>query len=748
MKHTPAGLVRLLIAVPLLLVFGEALCAQSSDINLNEYYRFPVSLSASYQPLAGTGSKALADFTIQEIAGELRFTLPAAPVLQPFIRLGVMDYAFVGDAEETNQDWSHRHLFTGPGFGYSSRLNGDFEMGAEVFAALSQSFFDKLEGPGINDTMGQLNVIGGASARLALNPSYGVSVSVVPSVRYTLGLGPLDSFDGLTFGVGFGVSYRFGEDPDSAQAVIRSLQFSGTVLPPAFAAMQSYYTKEPVGVVTITNGEKYPLRNLEISFMQAGFMDSPTPVFSLPELAPGASADVPVLAGFNNQVFLTQGVTPLNGELIANYSVGSRHVEQRQSVTYELHDKNALTWDDDRKAAAFITPQDSAIKNYASFIRQSAKDDINPYLSSNLQFAMQLYSALANLGIIYQVDPVQPFTSMQEEVMVVDSISLPRETLVRKTGDCDDLTVLFASILQTVGIESALVTTPGHIYCAFDTGVAAADYSTVHPVREMSIVLDGTLWVPVEITLIGRGSFMEAWETGSREYRNYETAVEKRGFYPVAAARNIYRPVVLRETDLGLQYGAGDPVRQAFNEEMKRLAEQILKPYREKAERAGNPKAWNSFGVMAAKLGFISQARDGFNKALRLDRNFVGSKINLGSLAYLEKDYAEAVRAFEDARSLLESRQAAQSLRTSVTLNLSKAYYALEIYEKAEALYREAYALDPEASNKMSYLASSGNPAPSGESYGSLDAGTPKAGNRAAEATGDTPILFVDQELP
>ncbi len=39
--------------------------------------------------------------------------------------------------------------------------------------------------------------------------------------------------------------------------------------------------------------------------------------------------------------------------------------------------------------------------------------------------------------------------------MVVDTVSLARDTLHRTTGDCDDLTVLFCTILEAAGKETA-----------------------------------------------------------------------------------------------------------------------------------------------------------------------------------------------------------------------------------------------------------------------------------------------------
>ena len=240
--------------------------------------------------------------------------------------------------------------------------------------------------------------------------------------------------------------------------------------------MQSYYAKNPVGKVSITNTEKHPIEDVNIFFYQAGYMDSPTPAGIIESIGSMETVTVPLLASFNREVFSVEGITPLTGEIIATYTSSGKPSEQRQPVSYDLYDKTSMTWDDDSKIAAFITPADSALRNYTSFIRQACKDSTVNLYNNQLQFSIQLFHALSELGIIYQVDPTLPFTEVQGNSMVVDSISLPRNTLKRITGDCDDLTVLFCSLLETVGIETGFITVPGHIYAVFNTKEKASAY--------------------------------------------------------------------------------------------------------------------------------------------------------------------------------------------------------------------------------------------------------------------------------
>ncbi len=243
--------------------------------------------------------------------------------------------------------------------------------------------------------------------------------------------------------------------------------------------MQSHYVSNPIATTPLTNAESTPIKDVEVSFYQEGFMDNPTPAVSIAELGPGKTLEVKLLAAFNSQVFSTEGVTPLNGEIRASYVVRNRPATQAFPVTYDLHDKTAITWDDDRKAAAFITLADSALRNFASYVRQAAKDSVLSGLSEPLQVAMQIYCALKELGIIYHADPASPFGSVQADARIVDSVSLPRDTLRRGTGDCDDLTVAFAAVLETVGVETGYITTPGHIYPMVNTKVASRDYAAV-----------------------------------------------------------------------------------------------------------------------------------------------------------------------------------------------------------------------------------------------------------------------------
>jgi tetratricopeptide (TPR) repeat protein len=443
----------------------------------------------------------------------------------------------------------------------------------------------------------------------------------------------------------------------------------------------------------------------------------------------GQTIEVDLFASFNDAVFSKNGVTPLTGEVKVDYLWRNRPVNQVASVSYDLHDKTALTWDDDRKVGAFITYADSALRNYASAIRQYTKDDIVPSFSDSLQAAMQIYYGLAELGIIYQIDPTSPFDAAQDNPQIVDSISIPRDTLTRLTGDCDDLTAVYTALLETLGIETAFITVPGHIYAAFNTGVASKDFRKVHNDKSMTLSIDGSLWVPVEITLMGTDDFLSAWRIGIMEFAAVADTPDLRHVIKTREAQEIFRPVGLQETDLGLQYGSRSEIVKNFKRDMDKLIDNVIDDYKETASSSMRKRDFNKLGIIAAQFGRASVAEEAFNSALSLDRNYLNPKINLGNLYYMEEEYQDALRNFLGAeRTMVEAGKQSSAVYPKILLNISRTYYELENYDRVAEYYNRVNEFDPVLTAKYTYLHS--------------DSG----GSRASDAGSFSEILFIEEE--
>ncbi len=297
---------------------------------------------------------------------------------------------------------------------------------------------------------------------------------------------------------------------------------------------------------------------------------------------------------------------------------------------------------------------------------------------------------------------------MQGNPQIVDSISLPRDTLSRITGDCDDLTVLYCSLLETVGIETAFITVPGHIYAAFNTKVQARSFKDVHPDRNLFINFEGELWIPVEITMIGKTDFLEAWRKGIEEYAAQDNSPEKRGFYVTRKSQEIFRPVGLKETDLGLQYGRKDAIAGGFSQDMKKLMDQVLGEYIQAAKAEGKKQDYNKLGIAYAKFRQYPLAEESFRKAISLDAQYIDPLINLGNLQFLAQKYEESIGTYQNAAvALAKKNQSPSGNLLKVYLNMSKAFYQISKFEDAKMYYEKAQTIDKTAVEQFSYLAQS-----------------------------------------
>ena len=76
----------------------------------------------------------------------------------------------------------------------------------------------------------------------------------------------------------------------------------------------------------------------------------------------------------------------------------------------------------------------------------------------------------------------------------------PLETLCEKTGDCEDMSILLAAILDAEGYDSGIILLPGHAMCA----VTAKDItdSPLYPTKKSSDVYPEYEFYPIETTAI------------------------------------------------------------------------------------------------------------------------------------------------------------------------------------------------------------------------------------------------------
>jgi hypothetical protein len=496
------------------------------------------------------------------------------------------------------------------------------------------------------------------------------------------------------------VNYRFGKNP-AERGFDRSIDIEEITISPLFSALYKFYETKPAGTVKISNISKNKeVTKLKASVMVKDFMDFPTQSKVIEVLKPGETATLDLFMLFNNKVLSVTEDTPLSANVSIDYVVSEREFKKEGTATFKLYNRNAMTWSDDKKLASFITPRDTPVKVFARTVIQQYQNDRINILNQNLQAAIQIFDALGVYGLTYVPDPKTPFTKFSESRDAVDYIQYPRETLRFRTGDCDDMTALYCSVLENIGISTALITIPGHIFMMFDSGVSKYDYREVSEERELIIEKSDHVWVPVEITLMGQ-PFMNAWREGAKEYNKSVTNQEEIGIYPVAGAWQEYVPVTLEEFGWEPEMPKKYDIAKLYDEDIsnlvgKELNRKVDAIMAELKKAPKDEKLYNELGITYARYGKYTEAIENLKKAISLKIDYSSAYNNLGNVYYLQGDYTQALSTYKTAMEYSEN--------PLILINMAKSCYKLGDYARAKEYYLSASSKDSKFKAKYVYL--------------------------------------------
>jgi tetratricopeptide (TPR) repeat protein len=604
------------------------------------------------------------------------------------------------------------------GAGYRITLFGPFS--GRVFADLGYSFVDLLTHVAYSGYFFENNGFAEAGAGLsyALNPNVALRFDAFYTYYFQL-YGNL----GLSLGAAFTLSPQNATNGGQLPGRPQLLDISHVHLGSVFPVFHAFYDDHPVGSAVVRNTGKTPLSDVKVSFIIKEYMDGPKESAAIAELKPGETREVPLYAVFKSSILGVTEPTKVTAEVDASYKeTNGAQNQAAATATLQIYDRNAMTWDDDRKAAAFVSAKDPWVLDLSNNVSAMVRDLRNPGIAKNIQTAIAFHDALRIYGLAYSPNPSTPYSYTSTHPETVDFLKFPRQTLTYRAGDCSDFSILYASFFESVGIETAFITVPGHIFMAINLELSEEDAKAKVAEWEDLIFVDGKSWLPIETTMRDKG-LLDAWREGAREWRQGQ-ADKTAAFYPIHEAWKTYQPVGLAADSTSAQIPAQDLVGLAFSAELSKLVDgevvSRVAALNDAITREPTPKNLNGRGVVYARFGRYELAEKDFLAALNAKGDYVYALLNLGNIAMLKSDpttaydyYGRAARAAPDnSRALLE---------------LAGAAVALGKRDEADTAYVNAKKLDPQLAAQYQ--------APGQEAQG---------GTRAAEA-GQRSTMWVEE---
>jgi hypothetical protein len=541
-------------------------------------------------------------------------------------------------------------------------------------------------------------VKGGVELALLLNQL--LSLGLDASYRWDIG-----SWGGFGISLYSGVSFPIAlPKPSPGPKAIKGLELLSVDLAPVFPALFKLYDVNPFGTLKLHNLEKSAITDLTVDFYVGSYMDNPTRLVSLPSLEPNGEQEVKVKALFSEGVLRITEATKVSGKVSVNFVLDGQPYTREFSLAVRINNRNSITWDDTRKAATFVTPNDPLVLTLGKSAVSVTADVPCGQVDKWLTAAMALHEALRAKGLRYSTNPNTPFSDVFHNASVVDSVWFPQEELSYGAGNCSDLTVLYCSLLEAVGAHTAFITTPGHIYAAVQLDVPPDQVNRVFSRPQDLIVKEGKTWMPVEVTLVG-DRFLNAWQTGAQEWREFDPKGQTE-FLPVAESWQVFEPVG-QIPALGTTVKLPDlaTMAAAYRTELNAFIDQELQPRvavlrKDIASRKNDPKPLNSLGVVYAQFGKLDMASTQFEAASRMG-NYVPALINLAGVRFLAHDYGKALDLYAKANGL--SPHSAVAL-----LGLARTNAAMENYGEARAQYDALKQVNPDLARQFAYLGEQG----------------------------------------
>ena len=227
------------------------------------------------------------------------------------------------------------------------------------------------------------------------------------------------------------------------------------------------YKDEPLFRISVTNTGEIKADRVRLSSKLDGITDWQTK--TVKNIEPNAVITVDILPAISESVLtkFSEGASETATFKIEYHSNGVEQTPTHTSRTITIYSKNAIPLSDASILALthsipskwyfysyYIAPGDTNVREFAT------SATAGKYTAD--EKAQAIFDQLGKSGVCYASDPNNPFGKG------IDYVQSPSQTLDLKRGDCDDLAVLYASLLESVDIKTKLIHIPGHVFVGYE----------------------------------------------------------------------------------------------------------------------------------------------------------------------------------------------------------------------------------------------------------------------------------------
>ncbi len=221
----------------------------------------------------------------------------------------------------------------------------------------------------------------------------------------------------------------------------------------------------------------------------------------------------------------------------------SEHIEKREILQTEFYlSTSAGEFDDQIQKPILVNDLnswDSRVVNLRYFVKNDFKYSLEFAKNILANYKLEIENADLRLKNFMKTkilfdEFVKKMLYVSDPRATVERVQYPKQTIELKGGDCDDLSVAFSSLLESIGIQTAFVDYKSkdvsHVNLIINTNLSPNEAQLITVNDRKYLVRQNTagkeeVWIPLEMTSLT--NFTEAWSVAADKF--YTEAVDALG---------------------------------------------------------------------------------------------------------------------------------------------------------------------------------------------------------------------------
>jgi len=406
---------------------------------------------------------------------------------------------------------------------------------------------------------------------------------------------------------------------------------------PLFTAL---YRADSVGSISITNFESAEIRNVHVSFRAGKYTASMIECGSISMVKKFQTVEVPFLADFSSEILNFSENGQISGEVVIDYEFLGKKRQSVENVIISVNNRNAYLWGNEDALAAFVSPDTPEVLELAKYVSGIERNNLYTGMNRNIQFTAAMIEGLRLSGITYSADTISPYKSFHKGEEL-DSIQYPLQTMNCLSGDYDDLGILLASCLESVGVSTGFLPVDDDFLVLVNIAVKPTAAKNHFTSTEGLVMDDNKVFFALAMSEFENG-YTSALTKGSQIVKAIKESGMDCSYIDVEEAWSVYSPVVYTKNGKSFTKPSQSELEKATKVAIDNYINSELLPLVENIKKNGND---NQIGLAYMRAGKYSDAKACFTKSANAGN--VSGMNNLANILFTEKDYAGAAAQYK-----------------------------------------------------------------------------------------------------